>query len=433
MGADRLKVYQVSELTRALKALIESSIGSVWIEGEISNLRRPPSGHLYFTVKDATAQISAVLFKGNQRGLTFIPRDGLLVRVQGDVTVYEHGGNYQVIVRQMRESGAGALQARFEALKARLQAEGLFDPSRKKPLPLLPRRVGIVTSPTGAVIRDILNVLGRRFPNLHLMLVPVRVQGAGAAEEVAAAIDLLNERGEVDVMIVGRGGGSMEDLWCFNEEVVARAIARSRIPVISAVGHETDFTISDFVADVRAPTPSAAAEIVVERKDALLAGVERLSDRLVRAARERMLRARHRVFRSSGSYVFREPGNLARTYRLKMEKAHIRMAHRCGATVRERRQRLDEAGTRMGHGLRFRRERIGQELRRLRSQMEALNPLAVLARGYAVVSDADGKIVRTAAHLKVGDHVRTRVVDGTFDSVVEGTDSGVSAGRKGAS
>jgi exodeoxyribonuclease VII large subunit len=260
MGSERLKVYQVSELTRALKALIESSIGSVWIEGEISNLRRPPSGHLYFTVKDATAQISAVLFKGNQRGLTFIPRDGLLVRVQGDVTVYEHGGNYQVIVRQMRESGAGALQARFEALKARLQAEGLFDPSRKKPLPLLPRRVGIVTSPTGAVIRDILNVLGRRFPNLHLMLVPVRVQGAGAAEEVAAAIDLLNERGEVDVMIVGRGGGSMEDLWCFNEEVVARAIARSRIPVISAVGHETDFTISDFVADVRAPTPSAAAE-----------------------------------------------------------------------------------------------------------------------------------------------------------------------------
>jgi exodeoxyribonuclease VII large subunit len=421
MSGDRVKVYQVSELTRAIKALIESGIGDVWIEGEVSNLRQPSSGHYYFTIKDESAQIAAVLFRGNQRGLTFIPRDGLLVRVQGEVTVYERGGNYQILVRQMRESGAGALQARFDALKAKLQAEGLFDSERKKPLPMLPSSVGIVTSPTGAAIRDILHVLGRRFPNLHLMLVPVRVQGPGAAEEVAAAIDLLNERAEVDVMIVGRGGGSLEDLWCFNEEVVARAIARSSIPVISAVGHETDFTISDFVADVRAPTPSAAAEIVVERKDALLAGVERLAARLARSVREGMLRARHRLLRSAGSYVFREPGNLARTHRLKLEKAHMRMAHRCGAMVREQRQRLDEAGAHMSHGMRFRREHVGQELRRIKSQLDALNPLAVLSRGYAVVSGADGKIVRTAALLRAGDRVRTRVADGSFDSVVSDT------------
>jgi exodeoxyribonuclease VII large subunit len=426
---ERTKVYQVGELTREIKTLIETAIGSVWIEGEISNLRRPPSGHLYFTLKDPSAQISAVLFKGNQRGLTFIPRDGLQVRVQGDVTVYEHGGNYQVIVRQMRQGGAGALQARFEELKARLQAEGLFDSARKKALPLLPRRVGVVTSPTGAVIRDILTVLGRRFPNLHLILVPVRVQGAGAAEEIAAAIDLLNARDAVDVMIVGRGGGSMEDLWCFNEEIVARAVARSSIPVISAVGHETDFTICDFVADVRAPTPSAAAEIVVERKDALSAGVERLEERLLRAAQEKLLRARHRLLRSSGSYVFREPGNVARTYRMKLEKAQMRMTHECRAAVRERRQRVDDAGSRLGHRVSMRRERAGQDLRRFKSQLDALNPMAVLERGYAVVSDARGRIVRIAADLRAGELVRTRVAQGTFDSVVSRTD-GASVGGK---
>ena len=278
MSAER-RVLTVTELTRLIKAALESEVGTVWVEGEVSNLRQPSSGHLYFTVKDANAQITAVLFRGDQQRLKFKPRDGLQVRVYGEISVYERSGNYQIIVRVLEEAGKGALQAKFEELKEKLQKEGLFDPARKKAIPLLPRHVGVVTSPTGAAIHDILNVISRRFPNLHLVLAPVKVQGEGAAREIAAAIEFLNRRGGFDVLIVGRGGGSLEDLWCFNEEIVARAIAASRIPVISAVGHEIDFTISDFVADLRAATPSAAAELVVGRKDAFEGTLDELTRR----------------------------------------------------------------------------------------------------------------------------------------------------------
>ena len=412
------KIYAVSELTRRIKSLLEGSFGSVWLQGELSNVRRPSSGHLYFTIKDEHAQIAAVMFRGQQRGMSCDPRDGLLVKVFGEVTVYERGGNYQIIVRRMEDAGKGALQARFEALKKALGEEGLFDPERKRPIPPLPQRLGIVTSPTGAAIRDILNVLTRRFPNLHIVLAPVKVQGEGAAEEIAAAIDALNAFGGFDVLIVGRGGGSLEDLWAFNEEVVARAIARSRAPVISAVGHEIDFTISDFVADLRAPTPSAAAELVVGRKDAFEDRLAELGGRLLRACRERVLRARHRLTTAERSYVFREPGHAVRRYRDRVRACEQGLASAGRSRVRETRQRLDEASVRMLHGVRMRGQARRQDVARLAAQLKALSPLAVLDRGYSVTRCPDGSVVREAAALKPGERVLTRVAKGEFESEV---------------
>ncbi len=412
-------VYTVTLLTRRIKQAVESSVGRVWVEGEISNLRRPASGHLYFTLKDENAQLTAVWFRGAQQGAAVRPADGMLVRVYGEITVYERGGNYQVLVRLMEEAGLGTLQARFEALKKRLAAEGLFEAARKRPLPLLPRCVGVVTSPTGAAVRDILNVLGRRFPNLHVVIAPARVQGEGAAAEIAAAIALLNARGEADVMIVGRGGGSLEDLWCFNEEVVARAIAASRIPVISAVGHEIDFTISDFTADLRAPTPSAAAELVVGRKDAFeerLAGYAReLESRL----RERLLRWRHRYEAAAGSYAFRAPANVLRQYAQRLDAAELRLGHgpqqRLNRVVRV----LEDARRRLGHAAERNVDRQREAARRLALQLRALNPLAVLERGYSVTRGDDGRVLKRAGDVRAGERLTTRVADGTFTSTAD--------------
>ncbi len=437
---DTRRVYKVAELTRLVKTAIERGVVSVWVEGELSNVRRPASGHYYFTVKDESSQLSAVLFRGNQRGLRFKLKDGTLVRLFGEVTVYERGGSYQIIVRQIEEAGKGALQARFEALKEKLMKEGLFAQERKRPLPLLPRRVGVVTSPTGAAIRDILNVISRRFPNLHVVLAPAKVQGEGAAEEVAAAIDMLNAYGGLDAMIVGRGGGSIEDLWCFNEEVVARALARSAIPTISAVGHEIDFTISDFVADLRAPTPSAAAELVVGRKDAFEGHLAELGTALGRNLQEVLFRYRTRIERAAGSYVFREPGNMVRQFQQRVDAASTGMVHAVTDALRERRQRLREAGLKLDHGLRVavksgaqhleqldrrmrHRVELGltagrQDVLRLERQLRALSPLGVLDRGYSLTRSADGGIVRRLDDVTPGDHVTTQVVDGSFSSVV---------------
>jgi exodeoxyribonuclease VII large subunit len=412
------KVYSVSELTHRIKAVLESALGPVWLQGELSNVRRPASGHLYFTIKDETAQISAVLFRGQQRGMRCKPRDGLLVKVFGEITVYERGGNYQVLVRCMEEAGQGALQARFEALKKKLDAEGLFDPARKRPIPLLPRRLGVVTSPTGAAIRDILNVLTRRFPNLHVVLAPAKVQGEGAAEEIAAAIDALNVLGGMDVLLVGRGGGSLEDLWAFNEECVARAIARSRVPVISAVGHEIDFTIADFVADLRAPTPSAAAELVVGRKDAFEERLAELQARLLRGCRERLAGMRRRLDAATDSYVFREPGHAVRRYRDRLSACRQAMGAAARGRGRETRQRLDDAAVRIQHSVTLRAQARRQDIARLAAQLKALSPLGVLARGYSVTRRSDGRVIRDADEVKAGDRVRTRVARGEFDSEV---------------
>ena len=437
---DRPKALSVTELTRMIKGTLEGRFGRVFVEGELSNVSQPASGHLYFTIKDANAQISAVMFRGNQRGLQFRPQDGVVVRAHGEISVYERRGNYQILVRRMEEGGKGSLQAQFEALKEKLQKEGLFAKERKQPLPMLPQHVGVVTSATGAAIRDILNVVSRRFPNLHVLLAPAKVQGDGAAEEIAAQIDRLNAIGGLDVLIVGRGGGSLEDLWCFNEEVVARAIARSTIPVISSVGHEIDFTISDFVADLRAPTPSAAAELVVGCKDAFQERLNEQQARLVRALRESTLAARNRLRHASGSYVFREPANAAARHRQKLEACRMRIEHtlrgalqdtqqtldligprlqqQMRAAVQESRQTLEDVQLRMVHRAKLRHQMGSQDIRRLVMQLRALNPLAVLQRGYSVTRGADGRIIAKTTDVKPEEIVETQVADGRFESTV---------------
>ncbi|MFO7871918.1 MAG: exodeoxyribonuclease VII large subunit [Kiritimatiellia bacterium] len=418
MNSGERKVYSVGELTRFIRTVLESGIGSVWVEGEVSNVRRPSSGHCYFTIKDESAQLSAVLFRNSRGRVKFELADGLQVRAFGDITVYERNGRHQIIIREMEESGKGALHARFEALKKKLAAEGLFAASRKKPVPLLPRHVGIVTSPTGAAVRDILQVIGRRFPDIHVILAPVRVQGEGAAGEIAGAIDTLNKMGGLDVLIVGRGGGSLEDLWCFNEEIAARAVANSSIPVISAVGHEIDFTITDFAADLRVPTPSAAAELVVEKKDALSELLAEKRRRMREAAVQRAAVLKGRLGTVAGSYVFREPSNAVRRCVQKLNELKLRMRSECGVEVRENRQRLDDAGLRVLHEIRIKRQSCRQDLERLATQMRALNPLAVLDRGYSITRDSEGRVIRNAGNLRKGQQLRTRLAKGSVVSEV---------------
>ncbi|MEK7280632.1 MAG: exodeoxyribonuclease VII large subunit, partial [Nitrospirota bacterium] len=275
------KVYTVYELTLSVKSSLEEGFSDIWLEGEVSNLRIPGSGHIYLTLKDERAQIRGIIFRSQVRSLRFLPKDGQRLLCRGHITVYEPKGEYQIIFTYIEPKGLGALQQAFEELKERLKSEGLFDEARKRPLPLYPEKIGVVTSPTGAAIRDILNIIGRRFPAVDILINPVPVQGEGAAELIAEAVNEMNLVGDIDVLIVTRGGGSIEDLWAFNEEIVARAIYNSRIPVISAIGHEIDYTISDFVADLRAPTPSAAAEIVVRSRDELVEKVDAMTNRIV--------------------------------------------------------------------------------------------------------------------------------------------------------
>lgn len=417
-AADNRKIFQVSELARLIKAALENEFGNVWVEGELSNVLYHGSGHIYFTVKDADAQIQGAMFRGSQRNLRFRLRDGLKVKIFGEITSYAPRSQYQIIARQIEEAGKGNLQEQFEILKKKLAAEGLFAEERKKKLPLLPQHVGIVTSPSGAAIRDILNILGRRFPNLHILIAPVRVQGDGAAQEIAAAIDLLNARGGVDVLIVGRGGGSLEDLWCFNEEIVARAIVRSRIPVISAVGHEIDFTISDFVADLRAPTPSAAAELLVGSKEVFEQQVRQGGVRLARALKTQTLVLRNRLTAAAGSYVFREPQNLIRRSRDRLDALRAAMAGELRSAAQQRSQQVDELGLRLTHRLELWRAARQQDVRRFESHLKALSPLAVLERGFSLTRTANGKIIRTAAEAPAGTTIQTRLAQGSLESKV---------------
>ncbi len=446
------RTFTVSELTRRVKLTLEGEIGRVWVTGEISNFRRQPSGHCYFTLKDAGAQLNAVLFAGAQRRLTVALADGLAVRALGDLTVYEPRGQYQLIVRQIEAAGQGALMARFEELKRRLLAEGLFDAARKRPLPLLPRHIGIVTSPAGAALRDILNVLTRRFPNLSVLIAPSRVQGAGAAEEIAAAIALLNTVGDpagdilplhalLDVIVVTRGGGSLEDLWPFNEEVVARAVAASRLPVISAVGHEIDFTICDFAADLRAPTPSAAAELVVGRKEEFEAGLQEQARALTVAMRQRLTEIRGRLNTARHNRVFSEPrhaiehmsqrlDHLATRLRAAVDERQARGRRRCerarasllyqqGECLPRLRARLEKltVGARQAGGAALQARR--QRLALLERQLETLSPLAVLARGFSLTQLEDGTVVRAVAQVKAGALLRTRLAEGSVASVAK--------------
>lgn len=414
----RVQVFTVTELTRQIRALIEGHFSGVCVEGELSNVRQPPSGHCYFTIKDEAAQLRSVIWRSDMRALPFVPRDGIRVRAFGSLSVYERDGSYQIIVKRMEEAGKGSLQAAFEALKRKLAEEGLFDVDRKRKLPLLPRHIGVVTSPTGAAIRDILNVLGRRFPNLHVVIAPARVQGDGAAAEIAEAIDLLNRQGGIDVMIVGRGGGSLEDLWSFNEEIVARAIARSDIPIISAVGHETDFTICDFVADVRAPTPSAAAEIVVGRKDEFLGALRQHSQAMTRLLKLNFLETRGRFRSAASSYVFREPGNAAKVYRQKVERLQTQSRHALERSFRDGQQQTDDCSGRMTNAVKTMFAARVQQVRSLERQLTAYNPLAVLQRGYSITLNAQGRAIRSPDEVKVGDRIMTKVGKGDFKSEV---------------
>jgi exodeoxyribonuclease VII large subunit len=427
----------VTELTIEIKRLLEGRFAEVWIEGEISNFKRHSSGHWYFTLKDASAQIGCASFRNQNRYIRFLPEDGLAVRARGRVSLYEPRGEYQIIVSALEPVGAGALQLAFEQLKARLEAEGLFASERKRPLPILPRRIGIVTSPTGAALQDMLRILKRRNRAVRILIAPARVQGDGAAGEVAQAIDALSASGAVDVIIVGRGGGSLEDLWAFNEEVVARAIASSRVPVISAVGHETDFTIADFVADLRAPTPSASAELVATAADELRALVEGLRQAAVSAVRYGLLEARARTRELRHAPTMRAVPALVTRRMQDVDAARAGLVEVARGRVREVRARAANAAAvlaaadperrivverarvaDLGAQLRAHaRAAIDQRRERLAlaaGTLSSLSPLDVLLRGYAIVTDEAGRAVRSPADIAPGERVWIRVVDGEF-------------------
>ena len=440
------KPFTVTEITQKIKGLLEGSIGTVQITGELSNIRPPSSnGHLYFTIKDAGAQIGAVMFAGNLRMVSFRPENGVKVDATGEISVYAQRGVYQIVVRKMTPVGQGDLMARFEELKRKLNAEGLFDAAHKRPLPFLPRHIGIVTAPTGAAIRDMVTVLSRRFPNLDILIAPAKVQGVGAAEEIAQGIRDLNEVGNPsgrllpglprrEVIIVGRGGGSLEDLWSFNEEVVARAVYASQIPVISAVGHEIDFTISDFVADKRAPTPSAAAEIVVRQKEDLLVSVEVLDDRLEKALDRIVVDRRNRLSAAKNHRVFIEPSHAVEHYSQHIDFLSSRMASALEERATRLRQRFADARS----ALEIQRSRRLPELRtsltslsdratralekvieaRKREieaasrQLSALSPVAVLERGYSITLLDNGRALRDPSEAPSGTRLKTLLAAG---------------------
>ena len=425
------RVWKVSELTRRIKGTLEGAFGSVWVEGEISNFRRPASGHAYFTLKDATSQLRAVMFRGALAGVAVPLKDGLLVRGFGQITVYEAAGDYQILLKTIEPAGEGELMMRLEALKKRLAAEGLFAAERKRPLPALPQHVGLVTSPTGAAIRDILQVLDRRFANLHVVLAPVRVQGAGAADEIAEAIDLLNKRGGLDVLIVGRGGGSLEDLWSFNEEVVVRAIVRSQIPVISAVGHEIDWTLSDFAADVRAPTPSAAAEMVVKGKDELERRVADARRRLGLGARAAAITWRNRLDRAARTPGLRDPLQWVRQGQQVVDFLAVRLQNALAGLPQLVRQRAESAMRRMELAARMRLEENRNALKHAEAQLRTLNPKGVLARGYSLTRMRGGKILRSVAEAKPGMQLETEFADGAVRSTVDAAGGGRDGGESG--
>lgn len=397
-GSTLSKPYTVTQLTGYIRCLFENDaeLCDVWVEGEVSNFSRPSSGHCYFTLKDAGAQLGCVMWRNIANAQNYLPVNGDLVVAHGRVTVYEAGGRYQLYVDEIRPAGLGNLYLEFERLKARLEAEGLFAPARKRPLPRFPRRIGIVTSPTTAALRDILNILRRRYPLAEVLLAPTPVQGDEAPPQIVAALEALNARDDVDVIIVARGGGSLEELWAFNDERVARAVAASRIPVVCGVGHETDFSLADFAADVRAPTPSAAAELVAPDRAELRTQVTGLATALVAALQSAVKARRWRLAEQMRALKHLSPA--------------VRLA--------QARQRVDDllnrAEAAMRHSLLLRHERLNG----LVGQLAGVSPLATLERGYAIVRRRDtGAVVSSVAQVTPGDALAVRLADGEFDAV----------------
>jgi exodeoxyribonuclease VII large subunit len=435
------RVWRVGQLVGEVRNHIERQYADVWVEGEISNFRPAPSGHVYFTLKDGEAQLPVVLFRRQATLLRFRPEDGLQVLVRGRVSVYEQRGQMQLVAEFVEPVGAGSLQIAFEQLKAKLQKEGLFAPERKQPLPAFAHCIGVITSPTGAVIRDFLTVAGRRHLALHVQIYPTAVQGESAALEIAAGIAFFNRSRTVDVIVIARGGGSLEDLAPFNSELLARAIANSQLPVVSAVGHETDFTIADFVADLRAPTPSAAAELLTEAQHKIEERLEQLHRRLTHACRYLLMRAQERFARLSAPAAFNRIRNALSRRQQRVDELQYQMDAAWHRQSRETAQRLQKLEVRLlrqdvSHQMRTVRERLAvlderigraQQQRLLRceakhanakARLESLSPLAVLNRGYALVFDQAGTLIRDAASAPDGSLIRTRFAQSTLTSQV---------------
>ncbi len=435
------KVLSVSELTQAIKDLLEGKFPDVWVTGEVSNFRAAGSGHIYFTLKDAKAQLRAVCFRNQARYLKFRPADGLAVIARGHLSVYDARGEYQLYVEYLEPAGIGALQVAFEQLKKKLAAEGLFDPARRKPIPVLPRAIGVVTSPSGAVIRDILRVLRRRFRNMDVFIYPAKVQGEGAAAEIVAGIEYFNQNLLADVLVLARGGGSLEDLWAFNEEAVARAIAASQIPIISGVGHETDFTIADFVADLRAPTPSAAAELVVHRKQDFIEELENRARHMGQMLRLKLSDARsrltelslHRVFQTLAARVAERAqrvddliAEMNRHVQQKVSDCRHAWLEASAGVVRFDFQRLvslkqaalAERETRLA--AEFQTYLTGQRnrLAQVTAILNERSPLTILNRGYSITRDAAGRILHDAAQVAVGDDISVHLAKGELGATV---------------
>lgn len=391
------KIYTVRELTRDIRGLMETAFPGIWVEGEISGFKHHHSGHMYLCLKDGEAVIRAVCFSRYNQGLKFELKDGQQVLCFGKISVYEARGDYQIYIERIEPKGLGVLQLALNQLKEKLAKEGLFDAARKRAIPRFPKTVGVVTSPTGAAIRDILHVVNRRFRGTNVLLSPVKVQGDGAAEEIAEAIDEMNGFSDVDVLIVGRGGGSLEDLWAFNEEVVARAVFRSRIPIISAVGHEIDWTICDFVADLRAATPSAAAELVVQNQEELQVRVDDFAVRMKNAVRGLFEEKKQSLENLQESYAFRQPLHLINQFSQRMDEILRQLQNYLKNLVREKRQAFQNT--------------VGR--------LQTLSPLGILERGYSLTFDSKGILLKDARQMKVGETLFTRFFKGTIYSKVE--------------
>jgi exodeoxyribonuclease VII large subunit len=438
-------VWSVSRLNREVRLLLETGLPALWIEGEVSNLARPASGHLYFSLKDEGAQVRCVMWRSTALKLAVSPRNGMQLLLRARLSVYEPRGEYQLVAEYAEEAGEGALRRRFDALKARLREEGLFDEAAKRPLPKLPRRIGVVTSPSGAAIRDILHILGRRFPAVPVIIYPTPVQGEGAAEKIAAALAAASRRAECDVLILARGGGSLEDLWSFNEEVVARAIRASAIPVVSGVGHEIDFTIADYAADLRAPTPSGAAEVVVPDALEWLRRLNKDAGRLRNAMARQLGALGQRLEWQRRRLAVSHPGNRLRQHGQRLDELEARLRRAAETAVESRRRRLAHATAVLSAQSPARRLRSAEErlaglerrlrtatryrLQALRARLDAarhalhtVSPLATLERGYAIATDPrDGAVLRDPGQVAAGDRIDLRLARGKVEADVTAT------------
>lgn len=436
-------IYSVSQLNRKARHLLESALPSLWVAGEISNLAQPGSGHIYFSLKDSGAQIQCAMFRAANSRLSFQPKNGDQVLIQGRISIYEPRGSYQLIAAKMEDAGEGLLRRKFEELKKRLNAEGLFDEASKQQLPMLPTRIGVVTSPTGAAIRDILHILERRYPLASIIIYPTRVQGEAAVDEIVRAITLASERNDCDVLIVSRGGGSLEDLWCFNEEVVARAIHACPIPTVSGVGHEVDFTIADLVADIRAPTPSGAAELVAPDRDELLRSLQALDRRVILAIQHHWtactqfhsqllarLQRSHpgavlRQLQQRADELTRQLGTAIRTKMLS-QRIHLQALRQLllSASPAERiainASNLQRLEIRLGNATRQHLQAARTRFSMASGELNAVSPLATLERGYAIIQDTEtGRVLKNTVDIKAGDRIQARLAKGLIDAIVE--------------